>query len=151
MAVSGAKKGLTTQLKRDTPKGSGTYTTQAEVKSIGGPSMNRDALDATHMDSVDDHTEVIAGIADGGEISLVLNFRPEHATQGTTSGMVKSFHDGTLENWKIEWPQFSASSPPTLAFSGLITGWEPTSATRDVLTVAVKIKVSGKVTATNFA
>lgn len=149
MAASGAKKGLTTQLKRDTPKGSGTYTTQAEVKSIGGPSMSRDALEATHMDSPDDHAEYISGIADGGEVTLVLNFRPEHATHGTTSGMLKSFQDGTVENWKIEWPQFT--STPTLAFSGLITGWEPSTAVRDVITVAVKIKISGKVTASNFA
>lgn len=149
MAKSAAKKGLGTQFKRETPKDGGVYVTAAEVKSIGGPSWSRDQLDVTHMDSLDDHAEYIGGIAEGGEINLVLNFRPEHVTQGTTAGLVKSKDDGTIERWRVEWPQFA--NTPRLTFEGFITGWEPQSATKDVITVAVKVKVTGKVTAENFA
>ena len=43
----------------------------AEVKSIGGPSLSRDAVEATHTESPDDHAEFIPGLANGGEVSLV--------------------------------------------------------------------------------
>jgi len=151
MAATGAKIGKKTEFYREITVGGGTYAAVAEVKSIGGPSMSRDAVDATNIDSPDDHGEYVPGVADGGEISLVLNFRPEHASQGASAGLAKDFQDGTSRSWQIKWPQFSTGSPPTITFSGFLTGWEPTSATRDLLTVAVKIKISGKPTLTNFA
>lgn len=149
--ATGAKIGKKTQFLREDTVGGGTYTQVAEVKSIGGPAKSRDAVEATSMDSADDHAEYIPGIAEGGDVSLVLNFRPEHATHGTTSGLAKDYDDGTTRSWQIKWPQFSEGSPPTATFSGFLTGHEITSATRDLVTVAVKLKVTGKVTLTNFA
>lgn len=149
MARTGAKIGMRTLFKREHPVGSATYVAVAEVKTISGPSMSRDALDATHMSSDDDHAEFVAGVPDGGEVSLVLNFRPEHVSQGEASGLLNDLQAGTLRSWRVEWPQFT--NTPTLTFSGIVTGYEPSAATRDLLTVAVKVKVSGKPVPTNFA
>lgn len=149
MAATGAKIGAKTEFRRETVVGGGAYAVVAEVKSIGGPALSRDSVDATHLLSPDDHAEYIAGLADGGEISLVLNFRPEHASQGASAGLLADFQAGTVRSWQVAWPQFT--NEPTLTFSGFLTGWEPTSAPKDILTVAVKVKVSGKTTATNFA
>ena len=149
MARTGAKIGMKTAFKREHPVGSATYVAVAEVKSLGGPSASRDTVDATHMQSDDDHAEYIAGVPDGGEVNVVLNFRPEHVTQGAVSGLYHDHENGTLRNWRIEWPQFT--NTPTLDFAGLVTGIEPSSSTRDVIALAVKIKVSGKLTKTNFA
>lgn len=149
MAKTGAKIGMNTAFERESPVDSGTYAAVAEVKSIGGPSLSRDAVEATHTDSPDDYAEFVGGVANGGEVSLVLNFRPEHVSQGADSGLLKDFHDATVRNWRVRWPQFS--NTPTLTFSGFLTGWEPSSAAKDLLTVAVKIKVTGKPTTTNFA
>ena len=149
MAATGAKLGTKTRFLREDPVGGGVYAPVAEVKSIGGPSLSRDAVEATHTESPDDHAEFVPGIANGGEISLVLNFRPEHTSQGATAGLLKDFQDGTVRSWRVEWPQFPLT--PTLTFSGFLTGWEPTSAAKDLLTVACKLKITGKTTATNFA
>lgn len=149
MARTGAKIGMKTLFEREHPFGSGTYVAVAEVKTIGGPSMSRDALEATHMSSDDDHAEYISGVPDGGEVSLLLNFRPDAASQGEASGLLNDLQAGTFRNWRVRWPQFT--NTPTLTFGGIVTGYEPSSATRDVLSVAVKVKVSGKPVATNFA
>lgn len=149
MPATGAKIGAKTEFRRETVVGGGVYAVVAEVKSIGGPSLSRDPVDATHLLSDDAHAEYIPGLADGGEISLVLNFRPEHASQGATAGLLKDFQDATVRGWQVAWPQYA--NEPTLTFSGFLTGWEPTSAPKDMVAVAVKIKISGKTTATNFA
>jgi len=149
MPRSGAKIGSRTQFLREDPVDSGTYVPVAEVKSINGPSQSRDAVEATHLESDDDHTEYVPGIAEPGEVSLTLNFRPEHTSQGSSAGLYKDFQDGAFRNWRTAFPQFGGT--PTLQLAGFLTGWEPSIATKDLLTVAVKLKVSGKVTATSFA
>ena len=134
---------------REDPVGSGTYVQVSEVRSIGGPSFSREAVDFTHLDSPDDYEEFKAGLKNGGEISLVLTFRPDHVTQGGVSGLQKDFEDGTERNWRIEWPQFA--NTPSLTVPGFLTGWELTTSAKDAITAAVKIKVTGKSTLANFA
>lgn len=146
-----AKIGKKTQfLREDSTPGTGTYTQVAEVKSIGGPSLSRDSVDATNMDSADEFGEFIGGIGDGGEISLVLNSVPTNATHGGTSGLVADMLSGTTRSWQIKWPQFSSGSPPTMTFSGFLTSHEIQSATRELVTTSVRIKVTGKPTLTNI-
>ncbi|MCK6478570.1 MAG: hypothetical protein HUU06_00315 [Planctomycetaceae bacterium] len=149
MAATGAKIGKKTTFEKEDPVGSGTYVPVAEVKSLGGPSMSRDAVDATNFDSPDDYEEPIPGLKKGGEVSLVLNFRPDHTSQGSSAGLLKDFEDGTTRTWRVMWPQFPNS--PSLTFPGWISGWEPTSATKDLLTVAVKVQVVGKPTPQGMA
>ena len=147
--ASGAKIGKKTRFLSETVAGGGVYAAVAEVKSIGGPSFSRDSVEATNCDSADDHEEHIPGLAAGGEISLVLNFRPEHTSQGTSAGLKKDFDDAIVKGYRIEWPQFA--NTPTMTVQGFLTGYEVTSATKDLLTVAVKIKVTGKPVLANFA
>lgn len=147
--ATGAKIGTKTRFLREDPVDSGTFVAVAEVKSVGGPSLSRDAVEATTLESPDDYAEFIAGVKNGGEVSLVLNFRPEHASQGSSAGLYKDFEDGTTRKWRLEWPQFS--NTPSLTFPGFLTGWEPTSAAKDLLTVAAKVKVTGKPVPANFA
>lgn len=151
MAATGAKIGKKTQFLRETTVGGGVYAAVAEVKSINGLSMSRDPVDASNMDSPDDHGEFIPGLADGGELSLVLNFRPEHTSQGASAGLLYDFQNAVTRSWQVQWPQYNSGSPPTMTLSGFLTGFEITSATRDLVTVAVKVKSTGKPAFTNFA
>jgi hypothetical protein len=149
MPPTGAKLGTRTRFLREDPVGGNVFAAVAEVKHIGGPTMSRAVVEATTTESPDDFAEHIPGIKEGGEVSLVLNFRPDHVSQGATAGLVADFDAGTVRNWRIEWPQFA--NTPTLTFPGFLVGWEPTSAAKDLLTVAVKVKVTGKATPANFA
>ena len=147
--ASGAKIGNKTLFQREIPAGSGTYVTVAEVKELRGPSFSRDKLDATNFDSTDDYGEKLPGLKDGGEISATLNFRPEHTSQGMNTGLLKAFEDGTVENWRVQYPQFTNS--PQLIVRGFLTGWEVSATTKELMTVQIKLEVTGKPTPSNFA
>ena len=72
MAATGAKLGTRTRFLREDPIGGGVYVAVAEVKSIGGPSLSRDAVEATHTESPDDHAEFIPGLKDERTIRYTL-------------------------------------------------------------------------------
>jgi hypothetical protein len=148
MASSGAKVGKNTRFLRETGEGSGVYVIVAEVQSINGPKMIRDAVEATNLSSDDDHGEHVPGVADGGDVDLMLNHRPDHASHGS-GGLSADFQSGTVRNWRIEWPQFP--NTPSMTFRGFLTGYEVTAATKTLLTASAKFKVTGKPTLANFA
>ena len=56
--ATGAKIGTKTRFLREDPVDSGTFVTVAEVKSVGGPSLSRDAVEATTLESPDDPTKL---------------------------------------------------------------------------------------------
>ncbi len=60
MPATGAKLVTNTRFLREDPVESGAFVALAEVKSIGGPSLSRDAVEATLMDTPDDPAEFIA-------------------------------------------------------------------------------------------
>jgi len=60
----------------------------AELRSISGPGMKADVLDLTSHDSADSFREKIAGIRDGGEISIEGNFIP-----GDADGQIAAIAD----------------------------------------------------------
>ena len=57
-----------------------TFTTVAEVLNISGPSLSRDTIDVTTMDSPDEWIEFIAGLNDVGEITFDLVYDSVYAT-----------------------------------------------------------------------
>jgi hypothetical protein len=146
----GGKIGKKTRFLRESPFGSGNYTQVGKVRSINGPSRTRDAVDDTDMeDTNDDHEHQIPGLKNGGEVSLVVTFRPDDATLGPNTGLEKDFEDGTETNWRVEWPQFAGT--PRQTFPGFLTAYEVVTATKELITAAIKLKVTGKVTSANFA
>jgi len=149
MAATGAKIGKKTQFLRETTPGGGVYAAVAEVKTINGLKMSRAAVDATNNDSPNDFEEFIAGLGTAGEIDLLLNFRPEHASQGATAGLLADFLAGTVRGWQIAWPQFT--STPTATCNGFLIGHEVVSTHKDLVTVSVKVKLTGEPVLTNFA
>lgn len=84
--------------------GSDEYTTIAEVTSVGGASLTRDTYTATHHGST--WQDMIAGLPDGGEIPIDLNWLPADATQ-------QQMHDDltdVLRNYRICFPDYGAST-----------------------------------------
>lgn len=117
------------------------FTEIAEVHNIDGPGMSRDAVDVGF--GSDGFRRYMAGAADGGEVALELNFLPADTTQGATSGLLKDFMDGTLRNYKMEFPD----TPKTIwSFAGIITKFNPTASFDKQITASVTIKISGKPT-----
>jgi len=115
-----------------------TYTPIAEITAIDGPSVSRDTIDVTSLDSTGGYKEYVPGFRDSGEISLTMNF-----TATTYEIMLDDFESDNLINYKIETPDRS-----TWTFSGYVTELSLSASTGDKITSNVTIKISGPVTYT---
>ena len=118
--------------------GSHTWAAIAEINNIGGPSMTRDTIDATSLDSTDGYREFIAGFRDGGTVVLNMNF-----WRNTYALFKADFESDTLGNYEIILPDDDTT---TLEFTGLVTELPLTIPPDDKITMDISIKISGKVT-----
>lgn len=127
----------------------GTYITRngveiAEVTEIGGPSIESDVIDVTHLRSPDFFREKIAGIKDGGEVSLALNYVPADPTHDASTGLLSALAGTGVspqETYVITFPDTTQWTIP-----GFVSGFEVTSAFDGKIEADVTITVSGKPT-----
>jgi predicted secreted protein len=109
----------------------------AEVKSISGPSPERETIDVTSLSSTGGYREFIAGIRDAGTVEMTLVFRRD------TYEIIKSdFESDDLQEYRISIPDDEGT---TFDFSGLVTGIpiQSIEVSSDI-TVNCTIKISGE-------
>jgi predicted secreted protein len=112
-------------------------TPVAEVITISGPTMTRDQIDVTSLDSTGGYREFIAGFRDGGQVTLNMNF-----TATSYSSMLSAYNDEDLHEFIITLPD---SEGTTVSFSGIVTECPLSIPTDDKITSDVNIKVTGEV------
>lgn len=112
------------------------FTTVAEVTAIKPPSLSRDSVDVTHMQSTEKWREFIMGLKDGGEVSIDVNFVTDSAS---TLLMLAEFDTDTVGNKQIVFTSGSVWS-----FAAGCTGFEPDSPIDDKMSATVTFKISGK-------
>lgn len=111
----------------------------AELTSIGGPSMKTDTIELTNHDSADTFREFVAGLRDGGEVTIDGNFIP-----GDTNGQIALVTDmqaGTARQIVITGPTAAAF---TWTFNAICTAFEPSHPFDDKLSFSATFKVTGK-------
>jgi predicted secreted protein len=106
--MSAAVLGLGTLLQLSDGGSPATFTTIAEVTNI---SINgsRDSIDVTSHDSLQACREFIAGLVNGGEVQLTLNFLPQNATHTDLTTNIKAT-SSIFRTYRIVWPDFGTSS-----------------------------------------
>ena len=112
----------------------------AEVNSISGPTMSRETIDVTSLDSTGGYREFIGGFRDGGTVSLAMNF-----TIVTYTLMKGDFDDNADKNYEILL-QDAAGTFVSIEFTGVVTECPVEITPDDKVTSSVTIKVSGEVT-----
>lgn len=125
-----------------TPTASGTngteiFSTVAEVKNLSGPNMAAAVIDVTNMDSQNNTREFITSLVDPGEMSFTLNFLPGNVGQ---QDIINDLKNRTRRNYQLVWTD---SANTTWNFAGLVTSFQPSSATEESLMASVTIKVTG--------
>ena len=113
----------------------------AEINPISGPSMSRDTIDVTSLDSVGGYREFIGGFRDSGTLQLSMNF--SRSTFGT---MKTDFESDTSQNYEIVLPD---AENTTLEFVGLVTELPLEITADDKITSSVTLKITGQVTVNN--
>jgi predicted secreted protein len=113
------------------------WETIGEIKNLSGPSARRDTLDTTTLDVEGGYRTFIAGLRDGGEITLTINF-----TRTGFDLMFDDFESDDLKNYEIVLPDDDVT---TAEFEGLVTGM-PLTIPEGVVTMDITIKISGPIT-----
>ena len=138
--------GRGTLLQRGDGGGPEAFTTVAEVLNISGPSISRDAVDVTTMDSPDQYREFIGGLLDGGEVTFDVVYDPVDPTIEPVAGLLSELalvSGQAATNWQLV---FSDPASTTWAFPAIVTGIEPAESIDDKVMLSVTLKISGKVT-----
>lgn len=140
MAATTGTSGFGTLFKVGDGATSEVFTAVAEVKSIGGPNLTMEMLEATHMESPSGFREWLPSFKDAGEVTLELNFLPSSTShKGLTTDMAAR----TKRNCKITWPNTAAT---IWSFSAYVTAFQPSAGVGDMLSANVTFRITGAVT-----
>jgi len=108
----------------------------AQINSISGPTMNRETIDVTTLDSEGGYRKFIGSLRDGGDVSLPMNF-----TRDTYTIMKTDFEDDDLQKYQIVLPD---SFNTTLEFEGFVTDLPLDIPLDDKVSADITIKISGQ-------
>jgi predicted secreted protein len=111
----------------------------AEITSIGDISVTRDDIEVTHYDSDDGYKEFIAGLADGGELTIEGNF-----IVGDTNGQLglkTDYEAGTIQSFELAFPNDINSS---WEIQASVTSFGSSHPIGDKIGFAATMKVTGK-------
>ncbi|GAA1015899.1 hypothetical protein Aple_010750 [Acrocarpospora pleiomorpha] len=124
------------QLQRSDMGSPATFTTIAAVTNIGGPEIERETYESTAHDTPDAYREYIAGLKDGGEVSIELRYNPnEH------DSLLEDLDDTEARDYQLVWPQITGAM---WSFKAWLTGFSPEGPHDDLLSAEVTFKVTGK-------
>ena len=112
-----------------------------QVQSITGPSVSTATIDVTDISGT--AKTFIAGMVDGGEISLEVSYDPDTDDGENHTALTTDMLAGTEQAWLIEWSDLS-----TVGAQGLVTSFSPSANIDDKVTASFTIKVTGAVTFT---
>jgi len=128
--ASSATKGAGALLK----KGS---TTIAEVTNIDGPGLTRDTFVTTYHGGT--WQEAVAGLPDGGEISIDLNWLPANTTQTVLHNDMTA----TAQTYNL---LFTDAATTTWTFTALVTAFSPAAPVDGKLSATATFKLTDAIT-----
>ena len=120
--------------------GGSSYTDLAGVIDIEGPSLEATITDVSDLASANAAKEKLAGMIDGGEVTLTL-----HADD-TEYNTVRGWLAGrTQRAFQIEWSQLAteATSAPNIQFEAIIQSLGNSIPEDDKITFSVTLAVTG--------
>ncbi len=121
------------------------YTEIVEILSISGPTMTRDQIDVTAQDSANQTRVFINGLLDPGELTFSINYDPDTATHGNTTGLLNVFDTGAKRAYRIT---FTDPGPTLWTFDAIVNGFEVQAPVDAQLTADITLRISGQI---NFA
>ena len=114
----------------------------AQVRSISGWGLSMDTIDVTSHDSTGAWREFVAGLIDGGEITLDLVFDPDNTGHTNLRTDLTSRTSNTYD------VRFVDPTPQIWSFTGFVTAFSPDASVDGDLTASVTIKATGAITVT---
>ena len=132
-----AKSGVGVRFQRWVAVGSsGDWEEIAEIRNITGPSMTRDTIDTTALDTEGGYRTFITGFRNPGTIALSMNY-----TRAGYEALKDDFESDDLQNYRIVLPD---DDETVLEFEGIVTEI-PLTIPEDLISVDTVIQISGQV------
>lgn len=126
-----------------TSSGEGTLTLLDEVVSCTFPNDETDEVEATHLNSPGRRKEFIAGLIDGGECTVTLNYNPGSATDLLLTAAKEA---GTTRSVRFVIPDETGTGAAdwNITTSGFIKRYAPdTMVAGDKITATATIRITG--------
>jgi len=114
-------------------------STIGSLTAINGPAVSVDTIDVSAHDSTNAYREFVAGLIDGGEISVEGNLAS--ATAGNV--FMTAIESRTTQSITVTFPSGTAGS---WSMAGIVTGFETQSPFDGKLGFSASVKVTGKPT-----
>lgn len=109
-----------------------TWTSIAATKTIKPPKPNAKDIDVTHLTSTGEYEEFIAGLANGGDVELKIQY------DKTATGTIFAFFR-TVKAWRIKYSDNSGWK-----FNGYISDYGDEEVENgQIVMTGLKIKVTG--------
>ena len=140
MAETVGSTGFGTLLSAGDGTSSETFTNIAEVRTINGPGLNLEIVEATHMESPGNSREYLPTFIEGGEVTFDVSFLPNTSAQTVITTDLQA---RTKRNFRLTFPNSAANR---WSFAGFYTGFTPSAEIDGMLSASVTIKVTGAVT-----
>lgn len=140
MAASAGKTGFGSLLKIGNGASTETFSSILEVRSIDGPNLDLEFVDATHMESPSGYREQKPTFKSGGDVTIEVNFLPDDTS--TQASLLTDFDNKTLRNFKLTFATFNK----VWSFAAYVKSVSPKANIDDMLTASIVLQISGAVT-----
>jgi predicted secreted protein len=122
-------------------------STIGNVTNITGPSMSKDTIDTTALDTTGGYRTFITGFKNAGTLTFTLMFEKAHYSK-----LKSAFDSDVAKSIEVILPDgATAETGSKLSFSGFVTEIPLTIPPDDKITCDVTIQISGPVTFTPAA
>ena len=126
----------------------GSPLTVGQITNISGPGVSTDAIDVTTHASASGHREFLAGLVDGGEVTVEMVYDPQTSASGGASdalGVIEAkAQDRSLNTWQV---QSDTTTDYYRRFSAIVTSFSGAQQPVDgALTATATLKISGAIT-----
>lgn len=133
-----AQFGLGTELRIDN---GGSWLVVPWTQSITGPDESFDVIDVTTHTSTGGYREFITGLADGGELTVTINWHDDEAAHTLLQTALTARELTAFQLW---WPGYDTNN--LMDFDGYVTGLTRASPMDAQITRDLTIKITGPVT-----
>ncbi len=145
-APTTGKDGLGTTIKMGNGASPEVFSQIANVVTLDGPGETMATIDATHLLSPGFYMEKVAGLLDGGQVTLMLQFDPAQPTHNLAIGLKHKLSGRILTNFIIDFSLTGLMGDNTIAFSAFVTNLGKSVAVGKLVEQAVTLMLSGPTT-----
>lgn len=126
----------------DTPE---VFHKLGAIKDVSGPSLARDTIEKTNMNSPQGYREFIGGLRDAGEVSFDIETDFSATDQDATDGLWSIWDKDEPVNWKLITRIPATTGSWGFTFAAIVTKFEFANPMEDIHTASVTLKISGPI------